>query len=318
MDKKRQMTPALPSDRRAVPRSAPGPVSQSSLLEVDPASFRANFNRRAFTINHHLSNHPLFSLPQLTELSRRLPKEFIQYNSGEVSVDTGLYKGPSTGLSIEETIRRIEQCKSWMVIKFIENDPPYRALLDQCLDEVAVLSEPLAPGMRMREGFIFISSPLSTTPYHMDPEYNFLLQIRGTKELHVFDGSDRSILSERELEEFFASGSATNVTYNESIARKSEAFSGCGLHIPVTAPHWVQNGNEVSISFSITFQTRVSAYRNIVYTANSKLRKWGIDPAPYGRSPWRDSMKWYGYRALRRARSLFHTRQAPTPTADHG
>jgi len=40
----------------------------------------------------------------------------------------------------------------------------------------------------------------------MDPEYNFLLQIRGTKELHVFDGSDRSILSERELEEFSASG----------------------------------------------------------------------------------------------------------------
>ena len=314
------MTPALPSDRPAVPRPAPGPVSQSSLLKVDSASFRANFNRRAFTINHHLSDHPLLSLPQLTELSRRLPKEFIQYNSGEVSVETGLYQGPQTGLSVEETIRRIEQCKSWMVIKFIENDPPYRELLDQCLDEVAVLSEPLAPGMRMRQGFIFISSPLSTTPYHMDPEYNFLLQIRGTKELHVFDGSDRSILSERELEEYFASGWG-DITYTESIAGKSEAFSltpGYGLHIPVTAPHWVQNGNEVSISFSITFQTRASDYRNIVYTANSTLRKWGVNPAPYGRSPWRDSMKWYGYRALRRARSTFHTRQAPTPTADHG
>jgi hypothetical protein len=297
------------------------PVSPSSLLEVDPASFRANFNRRAFTIKHHLRHHPLFSLPELTELSRRLPKEFIKHNSGEVSVETGLYKGPPTGLSVEETIRQIEQCKSWMVIKHVENDPRYRTLLDQCLDEVAVLSEPLAPGMCRREGFIFISSPLSTTPYHMDPEYNFLLQIRGTKDVHVFDGSDPSIVSERELEEFITSGWETDITYNESIARKSEAFSltpGCGLHIPVTAPHWVQNGTEVSISFSITFQTRVSNYRNIVYTANSKLRKWGVNPVPYGRSPWRDSMKWYGYRALRRAHGMFHARHAPTPTADHG
>ena len=34
----------------------------------------------------------------------------------------------------------------------------------------------------MREAFIFISSPNTVTPYHMDPEYNFLLQIRGTKD----------------------------------------------------------------------------------------------------------------------------------------
>jgi cytochrome P450 len=39
-------------------------------------------------------------------------------------------------------------------------------------------SEPLAPGMCQREGFIFISSPGAVTPFHLDPEHNFLLQIK--------------------------------------------------------------------------------------------------------------------------------------------
>ena len=44
------------------------------------------------------------------------------------------------------------------------------------------------------EGFIFVSSPGSVTPYHIDPERNFLLQVRGNKTMHMFDGSDRSLL----------------------------------------------------------------------------------------------------------------------------
>ena len=45
--------------------------------------------------------------------------------------------------------------------------------------------------MFRREGFIFISSPGSITPFHMDPEYNFLLQIRGEKQISIWGGKDR-------------------------------------------------------------------------------------------------------------------------------
>ncbi len=155
--------------------------SGSSLLELDRETFLSKLNREPFVVGHHLADHPLFALPRLVDLARRLPAEHVSYNSGDVPVTTGLYKGPQTGLSIEETIRQIEECRSWMVLKFVEDDPEYRQLLDGCLDEVRSLSESVAPGMRKRQGFIFISSASSITPYHMDPEYNFLLQVRGKK-----------------------------------------------------------------------------------------------------------------------------------------
>jgi len=47
-----------------------------------------------------------------------------------------------------------------------------------------------------REAAIFVTSPGSVTPYHMDKEINFLLQIRGTKTISVFSASDREVLSE--------------------------------------------------------------------------------------------------------------------------
>src|SRR3546814_5379175 len=40
------------------------------------------------------------------------------------------------------------------------------------------------------QGFLFISSPGSITPYHFDPEHNILLQLRGTKVMNVWPAGD--------------------------------------------------------------------------------------------------------------------------------
>jgi len=242
----------------------------------------------------------------LIELAKRLPKDFVEYNAGNIPVSQDPNQTPQTGLSIEETIRRIEECQSWMVLKYVENDPAYAELLNGCLDEIQKYSEPFAKGMTRREGFIFISSPGSVTPYHMDPEYNFLLQIRGKKTMSVFDGRDRSILSEQELEQYM-SGGHRNLIFKEEFqpkARECELSPGAALHVPVTAPHWVKNGNDVSISFSITFRVPATEKRTIVYTTNAYLRKRGLNPVPYGQSNWRDTAKYFSYRAVRRARHL--------------
>src|SRR3954468_14615770 len=182
-------------------------------LEIKADDFRPGFNRQPFLIGHHLAGHPLFELPRLLELARRLPEAGVAYNAGNIAVAEGLYKGPRTGLSVEETIRRIEDCQSWMVLKHVEMDGEYNALLDQCLDEVQMHSEPLAPGMRKREGFIFISSPASVTPYHLDPEYNFLLQIRGGKSVHIWSPEDRTVLTDEDLEDFYTSEAQNNLRF---------------------------------------------------------------------------------------------------------
>ena len=286
-----------------------------SLLETDADTFRASFNRRPFTIQHHLADHPLFSLEKLVTLAKGLPSEHVKYNSGDLAVTEGLYEGPQTGLTIEETVYQIEQCNSWMVIKWIEKDPEYGELLNQCLDEIQCFSEPLDPGMCKREGFIFISSPGAITPFHMDPEYNFLLQIRGRKTVHLFDGSDRSILSEEDLEAF-STREHFHLTFRDEFEEKSLVFDltpGLGLHFPVTAPHWVKNGDQVSVSLSITFRTSASERRSIVYDFNSRLRRLGLRPSPFGRSYLRDSVKFQTYRVLRRAGSLIIGVRRKTP-----
>ena len=285
----------------------PANVCGPELLELDKATFASKFNREPFTVRHRLADHPLFALPRLIELARRLPAEHVSYNSGDVPVTTGLYKGPQTGLSIEETIRQIEQCRSWMVLKYVEGDPEYRQLLDDCLDLVKPLSEPVAPGMKKRQGFIFISSASSVTPYHMDPEYNFLLQVRGNKRITIWDPADRSILSEKALEDYY-SEREFQIAFKEEYRDKAKRFTlapGLGLHFPVTAPHFVENGDEVSISFSITFQTPASERRRFLYGANARLRQLGFKPTPVGRSALRDRTKHIAFRAVRFAKSLF-------------
>src|SRR5437867_3305556 len=121
--------------------AASNPPRGRSLLCIDSDVFQTSFDRRPFTIGHSLVNHSLFTLQSLIELSRRLPATNIRYNRGDIPADQQIYTAPRPELSISETIRQIEQCRSWMVIRFVEQDPVYRDLLDQCLDEIQPLSE---------------------------------------------------------------------------------------------------------------------------------------------------------------------------------
>lgn len=277
------------------------------LLEIEAATFRASFNRQPFILRHQLTNHPLFTLPRLVELAQKLPASCVRYNAGDVPVNERLYMGPKTGLSIEETIHRIEQCNSWLVLKFVEQDEEYGQLLHECLDEIQAFSEPLDPGMHSRAGFIFVSSPSSVTPYHLDPEYNFLLQIRGHKTVHLFDAADRAVLSDQELEKYFIASDKYNLSFKDEYQPRAslhELSPGLGLHFPVTAPHWVKNGDSVSISFSITFRTPQSDRRGRIYDINGRLRRIGLQPSPYGRSAIKDAAKLYAARALALARRM--------------
>src|ERR1700720_2432796 len=88
--------------------------SANNLLEIDAETFRTNFNRRPFFVKHNLVDHPLFSLARLVDLSRKLPEEHVIYHSGDIAPQTALYKGGRTGLSSEETIKEIEEGRSWM------------------------------------------------------------------------------------------------------------------------------------------------------------------------------------------------------------
>ena len=293
------------------PDTMPFPASmrapEDDLLDIDRETFQACFDRRPFLIGHELTNHPLFEISRLLRLCRSLPETSVEYNAGNIPISVAPERTPGNGLSADETIRRIAECKSWLVLKYVEQEPEYRALLNRCLAEVARHSEPHRPGMRLTQGFIFISSPGSVTPYHMDPEHNFLMQIRGSKRVHLFDGRDRSIVSEEELEQFYC-GAHRNLVYRKNCERTGRTFDlspGFGLHFPVTGPHYVRNGAEVSVSFSITFRTPDLKRRRMVHICNAFLRRHGLRPAPAGTHPRHDSLKYLIYGAASRIHRLF-------------
>ena len=143
----------------------------------------------------------------------------------------------------------------------------------------------LRPVMRSKEGIIFVTSPSRVTAYHIDRECNFLVQLRGSKHISIFDRNDREVLPEVERERFWTVDNNAAV-YKPDLQNRASVFEmkpGTGVHIPVNAPHWVQNGNNVSITFAITFQFHDHVLAD-VYRTNYYLRKMGLAPVPPGRS----------------------------------
>ncbi len=282
--------------------SSAASLSAGNYLRFDATEMERCFDRKPFLIGHDLTQHPLLQLSRLIELSKALPQESVEYNAGDLPVNQDPTLTPRTGLSIEETLRQIENCKSWMVLKNVEQDPEYRQLLDGCLDQVQPSIEGVAPGMAGRKAFIFVSSPGAVTPFHVDFEYNFLLQIRGDKFMTVFDGQDRSVLTEQDRE-LSVSGAPRNLKYREEYAAKGQTFRllpGVGLHVPLSSPHWVKVGDNVSVSFSITFHSKVSDKTVGAHKMNLLLRKAGMSPRQVGTSPSLDTLKYTAHRVMRR------------------
>jgi len=281
-----------------------GGVSAFSSMSL--ARLGALYPERAGVIGHQLIDHPLLRLEALAELAQRLRPVDVEYNRGDLPVGIDPAATPANGLSITETIRSIEHCGSWMVLKFVEQDPAYRSLLEETLAELRPLVTPATGRMLKQEGFIFISSPDAVTPFHFDPEHNILLQIRGKKVMTVFPQDDPAIVG-GPLHEAFHRGGHRNLPWQEAFADLGipHALSpGDAIYVPVKAPHWVKNGPEPSISFSITWRSEWSYREEYAHGFNAILRKAGAHPAMPHRFPRQNRLKSLAYRAALKAQSM--------------
>ena len=263
---------------------------------ADSGQFRQKFNRESFEISHHLSTHPLFQLPDLMKLADRTLKDRphdLHYDVGNVRVDQRWDEIDKSPFSPQEALQRVENCGAWFVFSSAQRDLEYRVFLDRGLAEIKALAGPQITSQIMVEDIIiFITSPKRVTTYHIDRECNFLLQIRGTKTLHVFDREDREVLPEEEIERFWAADFNAAV-YKKHLQHRAKSYQmapGTGVHIPVNCPHWVKNDDNVSVSLSVNFQFKDRLRAN-PYRANFLLRKLGLHPTPPGQSPALDSLK---------------------------
>jgi len=289
------------------------------LNSLDIGQFSAHFDRRPFKISHNLCAHPLLQLPRLVQLAKSLGSPILYFRGdhaiNQVDDDAASGAGKRTfldrqlarpELSAVETIAQIESCNAWMQLRDVGTDPQYAALLEGLIAEFRTPAERVAPGLSAPRADIFVSSAHATTPFHLDEEHNFLLQIRGSKHISVADGSNPAVLDRQSLRAFFR-GDGELARYSEHLQQHSERIElrpGEGVHIPPCYPHWVQNGAEVSVSLGILWFSDVTARRRHLYRVNGWLERAGLHPGAPGERPLSDACKAFPLTVKRRLRRL--------------
>jgi len=249
-------------------------------------------------VTHALSDHPLLQIGALVELGKRQQeRKLVRTHTADATAGTSFADAPllhPNHKGTAATLADIEKARAWMSLLNVQADPVYRQLIDDVLDEVGPIVSRHDPGMCYRAGWIFVTSPNAVTPFHMDHEHNFILQIRGHKRLYTWDPFDRVVVSERAQELFHDRHSRELVTWSEAWRTRARVFDlepGLGGYMPSTTPHMVENGDGPSVTISFTYYTDSTRQRELLYRGNAKLRRLGLEPRPVGASPGRDRVK---------------------------
>ena len=114
------------------------------------AAFEAAYPLVPTHLTHGIQDHPLLKLEALAELAQRMRLETLEHNAA-VGLKLGISNAetPQNGLSVAETIERIEECGSWVLLKYIEQDPAYAQLMRDVLAEIEPIAQQVTYGWGM-------------------------------------------------------------------------------------------------------------------------------------------------------------------------
>ncbi len=246
--------------------------------------------------SHDLCDHPLLQMDEIRKLVKRLPEGRVFYSTGikpETAIigDGDTYPGQHP---LDYAIDHMENANAYMYIIAPETDAVYLSLyreLQAFLDDFCRRN-----GYHLTEYklALFITSPRGVAPHHLDHQHGFITQIRGTKTLYQWPAQDFAVTTPEQLEIFFA-----RITRELALKEELEGLRtpyqlapGTGAYIPFAAPHSVINGDEVSLSLSIIFNTTRTRKIENIYRANYVLRnRFGLSPSAPGESAWKDAVK---------------------------
>jgi len=273
--------------------------------------------RRLGPIGHNYHRHPLMQLDRLEQLAQSLMStrqcRFIVPGCTDSSKFDHRSE-PADGRSIAEVFRRMQEPGSWIALYNVQTDPVYRRFVWDVLDSAERIVQDQERVFDVR-GFIFISAPPSVTPFHIDREHNFWLQVRGRKTLGVWDHRDHETVAASDVEEFISSGSLDNVHLTDAARARAHHFDcgpGDGVYFPSTSPHmthtdasWVTPEDGVVISIGVVFYSDVTRRNAYVHAFNRIPRRLGMQPTAPETSPSRDQLKYPLGRAVVALRRRF-------------
>ena len=290
------------------------------LIDVDWAAFKP---WKVTPVRHRISDHPKLQLDSLVELSTRLAKRGgIRSHSNDAYAGTAFNNAPKlypNQLSPEETLTNIASAKAWMSLLNVQSDDIYRGLVDEVLDDLKPRIDRVDPGMTYRGGWIFVTSPNTVTPFHMDKEHNFILQIKGHKRLYVWEPDDIVAVSEEARDLFHATHSRDLVAWREELRSRAHVFDlepGMGAYMPSTAPHLVENGDGPSVTVSFTYYTDATRRNSRLHALHQRMRRRRWTPDAVGTHPMLDSLADGTWQAFDFLRGIAGTPGADTARSD--
>lgn len=266
----------------------------SNLLDVDWDAFDP---WKIQPVRHRLEGHSALQLPSLIELGKRLEaRGRVRSHSHDATAGTGFNDAPQlhpNAKGVAATLADIDNAAAWMSLLNVQSDPQYRDVVDEVLDSIRPRVEAVDPAMCYRAGWIFITSPGAVTPFHMDKEHNFILQLRGSKRLYVWDHHDTSVVTEHARDRFHRTHSRELMQWREEYRARARVFDltpGMGAYMPSTSPHMVENGDGPSITMSFTYYTHATRRRALLHRTHDMMRGLGWAPPAVGRFPWFDGL----------------------------
>jgi hypothetical protein len=277
-------------------------LSVDELFLTSPI-FKQDVERRPFIFEHNLSEHPLFTYPALKGLVEKIGAltEVAPKAKGLRPVASRGYFVAASGKGMEWgtpefqhalnlAFENLDSSNARIKLSSVHQIPEYRALLDECTRSLSEVSGvDFARKYRVGIATLFISSPGQVTPYHVDSEVNFLLQIHGNKKVYISNGDDRSVVKHTDIENFWTGKSFLKLT-PETHCDVYQIAERQGVHNPPFFPHWVEVGSTTSVSLSLGFEA-VRSQEAEVYRMNSYMRKMGLKPNPPGSNVVVDHLK---------------------------
>jgi hypothetical protein len=164
-------------------------------------------DRAPFVFAHSLTDHPSLSLESLARTIPELPARCVNHSKGLDSLAINFDRSFSehkNGLSLMQSFERLKEVSSYITVMDPIEHPAFRDLYRDLKADVEELQQMAGRAPRVYEGcmWLFIASPNAITPFHFDRYSNFLMQIRGSKQMAVFPNFREDIVSARACESY--------------------------------------------------------------------------------------------------------------------
>jgi hypothetical protein len=280
-----------------------------------PDDSATRFRRDTLKATHDGHTSPLFEDDGLADLLDRYPREklgvykFPDHAEGKVKA----LHGDAPGVSGAQLLQAVKDGRIWLNLRAANRElPEYEDLKQQIFGQ---LESATGHKTLKQDVGVLISSPNIHVHYHLDIPLVCLVQMRGTKTLHLYP-PEAPFAPPEQVECVALRETEEEITFQNSFDTSADAITlnpGDAITWPQNAPHRVQNADVMNVSLSCEFMTPGALLRaNAIYTNGLLRRKLGWSP----QLPPQNGVGVLTKAVLARGAKLVHRppEKGPTPT----